>query len=660
MMFGDRRDETTRYAHLDCPLATMMLDAVYRIAMHVSSTNARTTAELVSLSPGALVQKYKRALITGFRLSDVSRSIPTPPSQDDPFTNLIAETHTALIRNVRTNGMVSSFDKMCFDPCRIYDEIRRAMRDVTRHTLRISEAWEDRLRILQPGISFESANGERTGPIADWRKIWSAKGWATEDGRTLLPRSMLRAPQPHIGRCHSRVAWNTPAALLIALKWIERRRPASQHYSAHALTRSPDKWLCIVCTWMSQGDWTQDMPRRNVQKAIALPSTAVVYVDGSYNHAKGGGSQQAGFGATIIRGGDGLDDADASEVACLSGCVVLDRYSPVFLGAYEHTSSTGELSALMEGIWWLLEEDPTPSTSVLIRPDSEYTMGAATGDIQPDENVSMVQKLRRLYQRLLTQRKGKVKWAHVRSHTDHFWNDRADKLADVGATLQPWSSRVPGQRWRAVRLDGYLSPHRPLLACRGRLTYSIERKGEKIAVTIGTMPCGSAIWRQSAGTPPNPVMHLTPLQVDEPARVLRSRDAFGVLNLHPIACADEEIHNAMNKRIGLIDALNNDTCTVSDADRQLSRNKVLHASETLSSPAKRAQVIAEISTNPVCPKTSIRCPVDIDALDEYIAHPESNQRKKTRGLVSHTVRLQRGYVIVLPSPSPNLKRVRRN
>jgi len=32
--------------------------------------------------------------------------------------------------------------------------------------------------------------------------------------------------------------------------------------------------------------------------------------------------------------------------------------------------------------------------------------------------------------------------------------------------------------------------------------------------------------------------------------------------------------------------------------------------------------------------------------------------KKTRGLVSHTVRLQRGYVIVLPSPSPNLdKRV---
>ena len=89
-------------------------------------------------------------------------------------------------------------------------------------------------------------------------------------------------------------------------------------------------------------------------------------------------------------------------------------------------------------------------------------MGAATGDITPRENVAMVRELRRLYALLLAcptcWASGRVKWAHVKSHTEHKWNDRADALATLGYTLTVRTSRVPGERWRKVRIDGHLTP----------------------------------------------------------------------------------------------------------------------------------------------------------------------------------------------------------
>mmetsp|Transcript_28806 Transcript_28806/g.78111 ORF Transcript_28806/g.78111 Transcript_28806/m.78111 type:complete len:300 (+) Transcript_28806:4158-5057(+) len=100
LVTGDTRDETTRHAHLDCPLAVSVLDMIYRVAMHISATNAHTTAALAALSPAQLVDAHRRELITGLRIGDVSRSVATPPSQDDAFTNLIAETHAALVRHL--------------------------------------------------------------------------------------------------------------------------------------------------------------------------------------------------------------------------------------------------------------------------------------------------------------------------------------------------------------------------------------------------------------------------------------------------------------------------------------------------------------------------------------------------------------------------------
>ena len=366
-------------------------------------------------------------------------------------------------------------------------------------------------------------------------------------------------------------AWRVPTALFVVYTWMQRRRPATKNYCASAIVQNPPEWLRVVCDWFTTcqgGGATANGAERRRPLALALRTTAVVYVDGAYSAARGGGSQQAGFGISIVRGGDGIEDRDAKEEVCACGCVILDPSSPVFIGALEHTSSTGELSALTEALWWLLEEDKNPKSSVLLRPDSEYAMAAATGDITPDKNVEMVRGLQRLYARLVVQRKGKVKWAHVRSHTDHMWNDRVDDLAEVGTTLRPWNSRVPGERWRRVRLDGLLTPHRPLIAIRGQIAYTFRKTDGVMTVEFAIEAQGSTLVRIPAGEVPDLVMHLRPLQVDEPARVLRARGAWGVLNLIPGTMQNAEILAAKDKRIGLIHALSNDVCSVSDEGRR--------------------------------------------------------------------------------------------
>ena len=43
---------------------------------------------------------------------------------------------------------------------------------------------------------------------------------------------------------------------------------------------------------------------------------------------------------------------------------------------------------------------------------------------------------------LLIQRKGRVRWAHVPSHSQHKWNDRADELSVMGTKLTLATSRA--------------------------------------------------------------------------------------------------------------------------------------------------------------------------------------------------------------------------
>ena len=467
--------------------------------MHVSATNASACATTQGSSPTTLVQTNILALVTGLRLSDKSRSAAVSPAKDEPFSVLIAETHVAIQDRICRNGACGELALMQLDTPSLYSQIRKAVDIHTRHSLHLARDTEENLRILHPGIKFENK-----GPVCEWEKIWAKTGWATTDGKSLLPRTIGPVKGNWVLRNTTPVAWNTPLALRIVYHWKRMRvQPGNI---------GPDRYL---------GPARQRPP-------VANPTTTVVYCDGGYDPADQGGGQCAGFGVSIVRGGDGEEDKQAIEFESLSGPVSLDKSSPTFLGALQHTNNTGELTGITEAIMWLLHVDPDTDRDVLLRPDSEYVMGAAIGDTTPERNKDMVLFLQNAYAQLLEQRNGKVKWSHVRSHTNHKWNDRADLLATKGAKLHLSQSQAPGDRWNTVRLDGPLSPHRTTKACKGTLTWTVTKETEGIRVTISAKPDGRITWRIPSGHPPDIAPHLDPFQVDEPARVLRSTDAFGV------------------------------------------------------------------------------------------------------------------------------------
>ena len=619
----DVRDETTRHSHLECPHTTLILDMVFRTMMKLTATNAHALAAIEALTPFQLTRLHKRALITGLRVKDVSRSVPTAPSQEEPFLNLIAETHATIIHMAHMNDNCTSLPHFNFSLYHAYREIRSRMAYVTRSTYLAARAWEDRLRILQPGIEFENSKGEPTGPVAEWQKVWVNKGWATGNGTTRLPPRPPLDANPHVVCRITPLAWNVPLGLDIAYLWIKSRSPLR---TRHRIARYPPKALLLTFRWI-ESSVPHSRTQSTIPRRLAAPNTLVIYPDGAYNQAKGGGTQQAGFGVVFVRGGDGLADEDARELDCMSGPVTINPSMPTFLGAPQHTNNTGELTALMEGILWALNEDPEPSSAVLIKPDSEYVMAAATGDIQPDENIDMVKRLRHMYKTLLTQRDGRVRWAHVPSHSQHKWNDRVDHLAVTGSTLTLATSRAMGVRWRQVRMDAHLSPHRPTVATRAKLTVIASYDGDTASFTLRTVNQGP-LWRIGAGETPGILPYLRPMQVDAPARVLRSADEFGTLNLIPSSSTtDNDVAHATLAILAAIDDLNEDTCSVCDAERERARAKVRQAAIALSTPAKRSQVIAHIDSNPIMSDTKLRCPVDMDSLNEFIGHPDSDKRK---------------------------------
>ena len=186
--------------------------------------------------------------------------------------------------------------------------------------------WENRLKILNPGISFVGNDGQEKGPVVEWNKRWVLKGWATRSGHTCLPRSPLAAAQPHCMRLVTPIAWRVPTALFIAYTWIRRRRPITNVYDASAVVQHPPEWFRVVCDWLTTCQRDGITGNRTVHHrppALALRTTAVVYTDGAYSAARGGGSQQAGFGISVVRGGDGNEDRDAREEMSACGCVIL-------------------------------------------------------------------------------------------------------------------------------------------------------------------------------------------------------------------------------------------------------------------------------------------------------------------------------------------------
>ena len=174
----------------------------------------------------------------------------------------------------------------------------------------------------------------------------------------------------------------------------------------------------------------------------------------------------------------------------------MDAVSPAWLGADEHTSNTGELSALGESLRWLLYNDDEPNRPVLLKPDSEYAFGVAIGDVTVNCNTRLARTVQRLYERVVAQRNGRVAWAHAKAHSEHTWNDIADTLAKRGAE-GTHGDCVPGTVWRYVRRDGgllvdtrrwgqlgTLNAYTTSAACGEKEDHGSSRKGTRFRASL--------------------------------------------------------------------------------------------------------------------------------------------------------------------------------
>ena len=136
----------------------------------------------------------------------------------------------------------------------------------------------------------------------------------------------------------------------------------------------------------------------------------------------------------------------------------------------KQSNSTGELCAAIELLYALTHDAARPIESRgVIRPDSELVMGAMTGRTVAHENVELTRRVRGLWEELRKRHGGQVTLSHVRGHSHHKWNDRADALAEKGRQGEIKSRRA---EWEATRawLDQPL-----LVSTQGRFTLAASR-----------------------------------------------------------------------------------------------------------------------------------------------------------------------------------------
>ena len=171
-----------------------------------------------------------------------------------------------------------------------------------------------------------------------------------------------------------------------------------------------------------------------------------IYVDGSAPVNIASADNPAGWGVVVVE--NPTENHDGGKIlAAYAGPVVTDDDDLDHLGAEVGSNNTGELSA----IWWamyilrgrlseiFMDEDET--FEITIYGDSEYAGKMANGTWKPKENKGLVAEVRKLWE--LSQLNGfNLVWAHVRAHQGNYYNELADKLANIGVGLDAVTEQV--------------------------------------------------------------------------------------------------------------------------------------------------------------------------------------------------------------------------
>ncbi len=171
-----------------------------------------------------------------------------------------------------------------------------------------------------------------------------------------------------------------------------------------------------------------------------------IYVDGScIGNQNVDADTPAGWGVVVITGSNDLGRGNGEVHYEFSGPVITDINDSDYIGAEVGSNNTAELTAFAEALRWLLKEGG--DGPVIIKTDSKYAGNQATGAWKAKANRELVGHVQTLWNEVFELRE--LSWEHVRAHSGHRWNERADHLAirsangEAPLSLSFWK---PGQR----------------------------------------------------------------------------------------------------------------------------------------------------------------------------------------------------------------------
>ena len=156
--------------------------------------------------------------------------------------------------------------------------------------------------------------------------------------------------------------------------------------------------------------------------------TVSIFTDGSAEPRKPGHMfPPAGFGFATVTGGNGHEHTGGREIACKCGPV--DPSTPNVKTA---TNNSSELVAFTRALQWARSSHLTQSRAIVIRFDSAYASMIASGSWKARKHKDLAAEARAAWTDLRKHTTNNLWLRHVRGHSEHAWNDRADHLASQG------------------------------------------------------------------------------------------------------------------------------------------------------------------------------------------------------------------------------------
>jgi len=131
----------------------------------------------------------------------------------------------------------------------------------------------------------------------------------------------------------------------------------------------------------------------------------------------------AGFGLVAVSHGEGHEHS--------GGVTRHEHFGPIHRGdegAEALTNNIAELVAFIHALRWARTVD----APVVMRYDSKYAALITTGVYKAKKNKKLVATAQAEWKLTRAAKAGRLWMRHVKGHSGHEWNDKADRLANKG------------------------------------------------------------------------------------------------------------------------------------------------------------------------------------------------------------------------------------